>query len=109
MAYNEQLEKRLNRLLAGRKDFYSQKMFGGIGFLLKGNMCVGIYKDDLILRLGPPVAQKALGLKNVKPFDITGRPMKGWVMVTPAGIKTAAALRKWVDMAVDFVSGLPAK
>jgi TfoX/Sxy family transcriptional regulator of competence genes len=109
MAYDEQLEKRLDGLAASRKDVHKQKMFGGVGYLLRGNMCFGIWKDSLILRLGEVNAVKALKSKNVKPFDITGRAMKGWVMVEPSGMKTPAGLRQWVAQAIDFVIELPRK
>lgn len=109
MAYDEQLEKRLDHLIAKRNDFHKQKMFGGAGFLLRGNMCFGIWKDTLILRLGESQAQNALTKKNVKPFDITGRAMKGWVMVAPAGIQSEATLKRWVTLAIEFVSQLPRK
>ena len=109
MAYDETLAKRLSQLIAQRDDFYQQKMFGGVGFLLRGNMCFGVYKNDLILRLGEEQAQKALKKANTKPFDITGRAMKGWVMVTPDGMKSENTLRRWVTQAIDFVSQLPGK
>ena len=109
MAYDEQLEKRLKKIIAGRNDFYAQKMFGGVGFLLRGNMCFGIWKDNLILRLGEEKGTKTLKAKGVKPFDITGRAMKGWVMVAPGSMKSEASLKKWVAEAVDFVIQLPRK
>ena len=109
MAYNEKLADRLRKLIAKRNDFHEQKMFGGMGYLLRGNMCLGIWKDSLILRLGESQAGKALKKKNVKPFDITGRAMKGWVMVTPSGMKTNADLKRWVTLAIDFVIQLPRK
>ena len=109
MAYDEHLAKRLSKLLAGRNDFYEQKMFGGLGFLLRGNMCVGIWKDHLILRLGEEKAGRALTKKDVVPFDITGHAMKGWVMVAPNGTKFDAILKQWVKEAIDFVSTLPRK
>ena len=109
MAYDEQLEKRLHELVARRNDCHAQKMFGGVGFLLRGNMCFGIWKDSLILRLGESQAQNALKNKNVKPFDITGRAMKGWVMVAPQGMKSKETLRQWVAQAIDFVAQLPRK
>ncbi len=109
MAYDEQLEKRLNKLIAKRNDFYAQKMFGGVGFFLHGNMCFGIWKDHLILRLGESQAKNAFTKKNVKPFDITGRAMKGWIMVAPAGTKSDMALKQWVIQAIDFVFQLPRK
>ena len=109
MAYDEKLAQRLSRLIARRMDFYEQKMFGGLGFLLRGNMCFGIWKDSLILRLGERQAQIALKNKNVKPFDITGRAMKGWVMVVPAGMRSEDTLREWVTQAINFVVQLPRK
>ena len=109
MAYDERLEKRLNELVAKRNDLHAQKMFGGLGFLMRGNMCFGIWKDSLILRLGEPRAQIALKRKDVRPFDITGRAMKGWVMISPAGMKTKENLFQWVTQAIEFVSQLPRK
>ena len=109
MAYDEKLAKRLSKLVTQRNDFYEQKMFGGVGFLLRGNMCFGIWKDNLILRLGQSQAQNALKVKNVKPFDITGRAMKGWVLVAPIAMKSDKALQQWITQAIDFVSQLPRK
>ncbi len=109
MAYDEQLEQNLDTLVRGRRDFYRQKMFGGVGYLLRGNMCFGIWKEFLILRLGEDQARVALKNTNVRPFDITGRPMSGWVMVYPEGMKTSAGLKKWVGQAEKFVSSLPGK
>ncbi len=109
MAYSEELEMRLVQLTKARRDIYNQKMFGGLGFFMCGNMCFGIWKDNLILRLGKAQAQVALRSKNVVPFDITGRPMNGWVMVKPAGIRTRLALMKWVNQSIDFVIQLSGK
>lgn len=109
MPYDTQLEQRLNKIVAGRDDFHAQKMFGGVGFLLRGNMCFGIYKEFLIIRVGQEAADKALKIKGTKPFDITGRAMKGWVMVGPTALKTSAALKKWTTQAIAFVSQLPRK
>ena len=109
MAYDLQLEKRLRALIARRTDIHIQKMFGGLGFLLRGHMCFGIWKDSLILRLGQSPAQNALKKKNVRPFDITGRAMKSWVMVAPQGMTTKDSLKHWVQGAIDFVSTLPRK
>ena len=109
MAYDEQLAKRLSKLIAKRNDFYEQKMFGGVGFLLQGNMCFGVYKNYLILRLGEEQGQKALKKANTRPFDITGRVMKGWVMVNSGGTKSEENLRQWINQAIAFVLGLPRK
>ncbi len=109
MAYNENLEIRLVQLINARRDIYKQKMFGGLGFLLRGNMCFGIWKDNLILRLGESKAQSALLKSNVVPFDITGKAMRGWVMVLPQAIKSKASLNAWIKQAIDFVEQLPRK
>ena len=84
-------------------------MFGGVGFLLHGNMLVGIWKTSLIVRLAPEAAKAALKQSNVVPFDITGRPMKGWVMVEPDGIETDERLADWIWQAEEFVCTLPRK
>jgi TfoX/Sxy family transcriptional regulator of competence genes len=109
MAYDEKLFKKLEVIAAKRKDIFQMKMFGGVGYLLKGNMCFGVYQNYLILWLGPDQAAKALLKKHTKHFDITGRPMKGWVMVEDKGLKTRQSLNQWVDLAVDFVAKMPRK
>jgi TfoX/Sxy family transcriptional regulator of competence genes len=109
MAYSESLALRIRQVLAGRRGITEKKMFGGVGFLLSGNMCVGIWKNSLIARLGPDEGQAALKEPNVVAFDITGRAMKGWVMVEPEGIETEEQLSEWIRRAVDFVETLPRK
>ena len=80
-----------------------------VGFLLNGNMLVGVWKQSLIARLGADVAHDALKQPFVKDFDITGKPMKGWVMIEPEGIDLDAELRDWIQQAEAFVATLPAK
>lgn len=109
MAYDLDLEQRLDKSIARRKDFHKQKMFGGVGYLLRGNMCFGIWKDGIILRMGEENAAEALKKKHVKVFDITGRVMKGWVMVGPKAFESDASLKAWITTAVEFVSQLPRK
>ena len=109
MAYNEELFVKLDTLLNGSKGFTQKKMFGGVGFLLNGNMCVGIYKDFLILRLGEELGEKALKKKEVKKFDITGRPMKGWVMIDSKDLKREDTLKQWVENTIRFVCTLAPK
>jgi len=109
MVYNLSLARRCESLLKGKKGFVQMKMFGGVGFLLRGNMCIGVYKDFLILRLGPLQSEKALKDRNTREFDLTGRPMRGWVMVHGDGVKTRPQLAGKIEMAVDFVKALPAK
>ena len=84
-------------------------MFGGVGFFLDGNMCVGVWKTSLIARLGPKQAEAALKEPNVVEFDITGRPMTGWVMVEADGLETDQQLNGWIERSVEFVSTLPGK
>lgn len=109
MVYDESLAARVRKVLGRRKGVSEKKMFGGVGFLLDGNMCVGVWKDSLILRLGPDQYEGALREPCVKEFDVTGRPMTGWVMVEPGGIETDEDLRAWVRRAVAFTGTLPAK
>jgi hypothetical protein len=84
-------------------------MFGGVGFLLNGNMLVGVWKDSLIVRLGSDAGDEALKEPHVKDFDITGRPMRGWVLVEPEGVESVDQLAGWIERAVKFVGTLPAK
>ena len=84
-------------------------MFGGIGFLLNGNLLVGVWKDSLIVRLGPEEGEQALKEPHVSEFDITGRAMKGWVLVEPEGVEDVKALTVWIGRAMRFVRTLPAK
>jgi TfoX/Sxy family transcriptional regulator of competence genes len=108
MAYEEALAEQLRHALARRKNIVEKKMFGGIGFLLNGNMLVGVWKNSVIVRLGPEESDSALLEPHVTPFDITGRAMKGWVMVTADGAKTDQELKSWIERAVNFVGKLPA-
>lgn len=109
MPFDETTAQRVRPLLSRRKGFVEKKMFGGIGFLLSGNMCCGVWKEFLILRVGPLAYEETLAQEFVKPFDITGRAMKGWVMVEPPGFQKPADLKSWVDLAVLFAGSLPAK
>lgn len=109
MAFDQDLAERIRQQLRGRPGFSEKKMFGGVGFLLHGNMCCGVLKRDLILRLGPEQAAKALEDPEARPFDFTGRVMTGWVMVLPDGYQRHEALENWLAPAVDFAASLPAK
>ena len=109
MAFSEELAGRIRQGLARRKGIEAKKMFGGIGFLLNGNMLVGVWKDSLIVRLGPEEGGEALKEPHVSEFDITGRAMKGWVLVAPEGVEADDELSGWVQRAVKFVGKLPAK
>jgi len=109
MAFSETLAERIRQALARRKGVEEKKMFGGVGFLLGGNMLVGVWKDSLIARLGPDEGEAALREPHVKEFDITGRAMKGWVLVDPEGIEDDDQLTDWIGRATRFVRTLPAK
>src|SRR5947208_7974976 len=109
MAFNEALAERIRQRLARRKNVEEKKMFGGVGFLLNGNLLVGVWKDSLIVRLGPDEGYEALREPHVKEFDITGRPMKGWVLVEPEGVEGDDQFSAWIQRSVKFVGTLPAK
>ena len=109
MAYDESLAERLREMLAPHRGISEKKMFGGIGFLLNGNMCVGVWKNDLILRIGRAIYEQTLTEPCVKEFDITGRAMTGWVLVEPEGVVTDEDLVDWVRLATEFTGSLPAK
>ena len=109
MAFSEELAERIRQGLARRKGIGEKKMFGGVGLLLNGNMLVGVWKDSLIVRLGPEEGDEALKEPHVKEFDITGRPMKGWVLVESEGVEGDDQLAGWIQRAVKFVGRLPAK
>jgi hypothetical protein len=109
MPHSESLAARIRHALAGRRGFSEKKMFGGLGFLLHGNMCVGIWHSSLIVRLGDDQARSARQEPHVADFDITGRPMKGWLMVEPDGLDTDHQLATWINRCLEFVKALPPK
>ena len=109
MPYDEGLAERVRELLDERPDLTEQKMFGGIGFMLGGNMCCGVLGDELVVRLGAEDGEAALAEPYVRPFDFTGRPMRGFVLVGPGATETDDALDSWVSRAEAFASSLPPK
>lgn len=108
MAYDLELAERIRAQLQGIP-FVEKKMFGGIGFLIGGNMSCGVYKDDLIVRVEPEKHDALLKKPHAKPFDITGRPMKGWLLVEPDGVRMNKQLAAWIKESVEFTSSLPPK
>ena len=109
MPYNEKLEARISKVVAEWKHTALKKMFGGICHLIRGNMFCGVYKDFLIVRIGETSAQEAFTLPYVKPFDITGRAMKGWIMVDERGFESEENLKKWLIKAKQFADNLAPK
>lgn len=109
MPYDENLAGRVRQALAGQDGITERKMFGGLCFMLRGNMCVGVEKDRLLVRVGPVRYQEALARPHARPMDFTGKPMKGLVFVDPGGTGDDPALQEWVQAGVDFAGSLPAK
>lgn len=109
MAYNQVLAQRIRNELKQSPDLQEKKMFGGVGFLIRGNMACGVHGDDLIVRVGPQGFQTALSRPHTRPFDMTGKPMSGWVMVAPQGYEAESELKGWVQQGVEFAQSLPQK
>ena len=109
MAYSEELADRVRDLLGGRGSVVERKMFGGVAWMIDGNMACGVMGDDLLVRLGREDAERALEEPHVGPMEFTGRRMGGFVLVDSAGIADAAGLGRWVDAGADYAASLPAK
>jgi TfoX/Sxy family transcriptional regulator of competence genes len=108
MAFDEGLAQRLRERL-GAERVAERKMFGGLAFLVDGNMCVGVMGEELIARVGPDATDAALGRPGAHLFDFTHRPMKGWLQVEPAALEDDDALDAWVEGALSYVRTLPPK
>lgn len=110
MAFDEDLALRVRDVLGERPDLVERKMFGGLAFLVAGNMCCGILGEDLIVRLDADSAAALLESEGgVRVFDVTGRPMRGWLFVAPEATAEDGDLERWVDRAESFASSLPPK
>jgi hypothetical protein len=109
MAFDETLAQRIRQRLGKRRGLIEKKMFGGIGFMLGGNMACGVHGQDMIVRVDPEETDKALGEPHTRQFDLTGRPMKGWILVEPTGLGTDALLGKWVGVGAEYAESLPPK
>lgn len=102
MAYSEDLSMRMAEVFASRIDFEEKKMFGGICFMVKDKMCAGVIKDELMARIHPDKEEEVLQKKGCREMDFTGRKMKGYIMVSPEGIKTKKQLEYFIDLALAF-------
>lgn len=110
MAFSEELAQRIRRLLAQVGQVDEKRMFGGVAFMVRGNMACGVLGPDIIVRVGPASYAEALTRPGARVFDMTGKPMSGWVRVSPAGhVFDDAALARWVAQGVAFAESLPAK
>jgi TfoX/Sxy family transcriptional regulator of competence genes len=109
MAYDEGLAQRIREALANDDGLSERRMFGGIAFMLHGNMAVGISGDELMVRMGPEAYDDALAQPHTRVFDMTGRVMRGWVVAAAEGIADDAALGEWVRRGADYAQSLPPK
>ena len=109
MAYDKSIEKRIDGLIAPWPNIEKKKMFGGVCYLTRGNICFGIWQEYLIVRTDPATSQEQMRKDHVRPFDITGKPMKGWFMVASEGWPTDLAMSEWLTMGLDFALTLPEK
>jgi len=110
VAYDEQLAERIRVVLDGERGIVEKKMFGGVSFLLRGNMCVGVYKDELLVRVAAEDTDAALARRHTRPFEMGGRTsMQGWVLVDPEGVRTKRNLNAWVERGRSFAASLPPK
>ena len=109
MAYDEGLAERVRELLSLRSGLTEKKMFGGIAWMLDGNMACGVTGDELLVRVAPDDRERALAEEHTRGFDMTGRPMTGFICVTPPGVGDDRSLAGWVDLGADFATSLPSK
>ena len=109
MAYDEALADRIGVILKDQPNVVGKKMFGGIAFMVNGNMCCGVVKDTLMLRVGAENYESLLSQPQAREMDFTGKPMKGMIYVDPESLKSEQELKTWVERALEFVLSLPAK
>lgn len=109
MPYDEKLADRIRSVLARRRGVSEKKMFGGLTFLVRGNMFCGVVGSDLMVRVGASAYEQALSRPHVREMDFTGRPLQGMVYVGATGVRTAKQLQSWIDRGLRFARSLPAK
>ena len=109
MSFDETLAERLRPLFQGNYKVAEKKMFGGLAFMVNGHMCCGIVATNLVVRTGPVAFDHALKRPHTRPMDFTGRPMKGFVYVAPAGYRSEEDLKSWTQLGLDFVLSQPPK
>jgi hypothetical protein len=109
MAYDTALASRVRDLLGENPDMSEKEMFGGIAFLLSGNMAVGVTRDDLMVRIDPDDYDEAVAMTGVSAFEMTGRPMRGWILVAPEVTAELEDLGKWVEIGLEFAGTFPPK
>jgi TfoX/Sxy family transcriptional regulator of competence genes len=109
LAYDEQLAQRVRCILEATDNLTEMAAFGGLAFLVNGNIAVGVIQHSLIVRVGRPSFPKALAHPEARPFDIAGRPLAGWVAIPPEGLMSPEALHEWVSQGLAYATSLPVK
>jgi TfoX/Sxy family transcriptional regulator of competence genes len=109
MAYDEGLAERIRGVLDDREGVVEKKMFGGVAFMMRGHMCVGIVKDELMVRVGPEAYDALVRQPHARTMDFTGRPMKGLLFVAAEGLERDSDLERWVERGLGYAASLPAK
>jgi TfoX/Sxy family transcriptional regulator of competence genes len=110
VAYDEDLANRLRELIGGEPGLTEKRMFGGLAFLINGNMAVSASgQGGLMLRVDPDETDALLAKPHAQPFEMRGRIMQGWMRVEPDGLKTRAQLQRWVARGVGYARSLPSK
>jgi hypothetical protein len=109
MAFDAHLADRLRAVLGPLPGLVEKRMFGGVGYMLHGNLAFGVHGAELIVRLSPEEAERRLQEAHTRPFGMGGRAMPGWILVAPEGVKTKAALERWVRLGLDYAATLPPK
>lgn len=107
MAFDEKLAARIRSQLGKKRGLSEKKLFGGVGFLVNGNLACAVSKEDMLVRVEPETTDDVLKTKHTRVFGT--RPMKGWILVAPEGLKTAKALAKWIEIGVAYAASLPPK
>ena len=109
MAYNQELAEKIRQQINSHPAFSERKMFGGIGFMIAGNMACGVHEDGLMARVGKENYEDALAQPHVTEFMGSGRPMKGWIRLTAEGCADPQILKHWIDKSVVVAEALPPK
>lgn len=109
MGYDHALADRIRKLIGDLPKLTEREMFGGVGFMLQGNMAVGVIGDELMVRVGKQQGDELLAEPGARPFEFTGRPMKGWLLVGGKGIASEQTFETWVQRGLDHARSLPAK
>src|ERR1044071_10123875 len=109
MAFDEKLAERVRKEIKSQKGVSEKKMFGGLSFLINGNMSIGVHGSELIVRIAPEQTDEALKQPGVRIFDMSGRPMKGWLLAGGEATSDSKSFQKWIRTGVNYASSLPKK